>query len=160
MLARVRAATARPQPRPIHQAAPANPDVALLRLAGEVRGEHTLIIGSQAVGLMCALLRRGASTATLLRHGVRPERQDADLAIVAEVNDPEELAVAVAHARRALRPSGRIILRIVAGPMQRTAQAVARALRMQGFSAVCTREVGHCILVAGEVPMFGLMLRR
>jgi threonine dehydrogenase-like Zn-dependent dehydrogenase len=155
MLAHPRARSARPQRRLIQQAQSANPDTALLQMAGEIRGEHALIIGSRAVGLMCALLARGAAAATLLRPGVRPERREADLAIVPEVSDPEELSVAVAHARRALMPPGRIILRIVAGPTQRMAQAVVRALQMHGFSAVRTRAVGHCVLVASELPMFG-----
>src|SRR5271157_610239 len=64
------------RPRPPHPAPPAgvDPDTALLQLAGEVRGEHALLIGPHALELMCALIRRGAAEVSLLRQGVRAVR--------------------------------------------------------------------------------------
>jgi hypothetical protein len=135
MLSRAHAATTKPQPQPVGASAVRQPGWALLELVGGVTGQHALIIGTHAVGLVCDLLCRGATAGTLLR----PERPEADLAIVPKVSDPEELAVAVTHVRRALTPARRIILCIVAAPRQRMAEVVVRALRLQGFSAVRAR---------------------
>jgi hypothetical protein len=151
-------AAARPRttsPTAAAAAAAVDPDTALLQLAGEVGGEHALIIGPHALELMCALLRRGAAEVSLLRHDVRPERATADLAVATEIGSQEQALSAMAHARRALVASGRLILRINADPTGRLAKLVAQMLRLHGFSAVRTRHAGDRTLVTGTLPWFG-----
>ena len=137
------------------QAAPANPASALFQIVGEVRSKRVLIIGSGALNIMCALLRRGAAAATLLRQGVRPEQHTADLAIAIEIGSEDRAVSAIAHARRALATSGRIILVTAIDPTRRLAEAAARTLRLNGFSAVRIRTIGDHALVAGEFAGFG-----
>jgi hypothetical protein len=148
-------AAVRPRTTPPTPPAGADPDTALLQLAGEVRNEHALIIGPNALDLMCALIRRGAAEATMLRQGVRPERATADLALATEIGSPEQALAVMAHARRALTASGRLILRTAADPTGRLAQRVAEMLRLHGFSAVRARRAGDRTLVIGVLPWFG-----
>jgi len=148
-------AAVRPRTTPPTPPAGVDPDTALLQLAGEVRNEHALIIGPNTLDLMCALIRRGAAEATLLRQGVRPERASADLAVATEIASTEQALSVLAHARRALTASGRLIVRTAADPTGRLAQRIAEMLRMQGFSAVRARRAGDRTLVTGVLPWFG-----
>jgi hypothetical protein len=148
-------AAVRPRTTPPTPPAGVDPDTALLQLAGEVRNEHALIIGPNSLDLMCALIRRGVADATLLRQGVRPERATADLAVATEIASTEQALSVMAHARRALTASGRLILRTTAEPTGRLAQRVAETLRLQGFAAVRTRRTGERTLVTGILPGFG-----
>ena len=148
-------AAVRPRTTPPTPPAGVDPDTALLQLAGEVRNEHALIIGPNALDLMCALIRRGAAEATLLRQGVRPERATADLTVATEVASLEQAISVLDHARRALTASGRLILRTAADPTGRLAQRIAEMLRLQGFSAVRARRAGDRTLVTGVLPWFG-----
>ena len=148
-------AAVRPRTTPPTPPAGVDPDTAVLQLAGEVRNEHALIIGPNALDLMCALIRRGATEATLLRQGVRPERATADLTVATEVASLEQAISVLDHARRALTASGRLILRITADPTERLAKRVATMLRLQGFSAVRARRAGDRTLVTGVLPGFG-----
>ena len=83
-----------------------DPDPALLNLIGEMDGEHVLLVGSNVLELMCALLRRGAGEVTLLRPTVRPEPRTVDLAIIARVGSLDAAVTAIGHARRALTAAG------------------------------------------------------
>jgi hypothetical protein len=105
-----------------------DPGTALLRLAGEV---------------------------SLLRYGVRPERASVDLAVATEIGSPEQALPVVAHARRALTASGRLIVRTTADSTGRLAKLVAQMLRLNGFSAVRARRAGDRTLVTGVLPWFG-----
>ena len=149
-------AAVRPRTTPPTPPAGVDPDTAVLQLAGEVRNEHALIIGPNALDLMCALIRRGAAEATLLRQGVRPERASADLAVATEIASTEQALSVFTHAPgRALTASGRLILRTAADPTGRLAQRIAEMLRLQGFSAVRARRAGDRTLVTGILPWFG-----
>jgi hypothetical protein len=148
-------AAIRPRPTPPTPPVGVDPDTALLQLAGEVSGEHALLIGPHALELMCALLRRGATEVSLLRQGVRPERATADLAVATEISSEEQALSAMTQARRALAASGRLILRTTADPTGRLAKLVAQMLRLQGFSAVRARRAGDRTLVTGVLPWFG-----
>jgi hypothetical protein len=155
MLSQTRVSAAKSRQHYATQATRIDPDAAVLQLAGPVRGEHVLIMGGSALEVMCALQRKGASEVTLLRQGVRPEQHTADLVIAAAVASLEHAASAMAHATRALTESGRIILRTVADPTGRLAQAIARMFRLQGFSGVRVRPTGEGALVVGSRPFFG-----
>jgi len=132
-----------------------DPDSALLRLAGEVRGEHALIIGGNDVDLMCALIRRGAAEVQLMRQGVRPERATIDLAVATDIANPDQVQSVMTHIRRALTASGRVILRTAADPTGRLARLVTQTLRLHGFSAVRARRAGDRSLVTATLPWFG-----
>ncbi len=148
-------AAARPRTISPTAATAVDSDTALLQLAGEVGGEHALIIGPHTLELMCALLRRGAAEVSLLRHDVRPERATADLVVATEIGSPEQASSAVVHARRALVASGRLILCTNADPTGRLARLVARMLPLHGISAVRTRRAGDRTLVAGTLACSG-----
>jgi hypothetical protein len=132
-----------------------DPDATLLQLAGKISGEHALIIGGNAVELMCGLIRQGAAEVQLLRPGVRPERASADLAVATDLATPDQLSSVMTHARRALAESGRVILRTTADPTGSMARLVAQTLRLHGFSAVRARRAGDRSLVTATLPWFG-----
>jgi hypothetical protein len=155
MLSQARVAAVRQRVPYATQATAVDPDASVLQLAGEVRGEHALIIGAGGLELMCSLLRKGAAEVKLLRQGVRPEHAAADLAIATGIDSQDSAQAAIAHARRALADSGRLILRVVADPTGHLAQSIAQTLRLHGFSAVRVRRAGGCSLVAGALPWFG-----
>jgi hypothetical protein len=154
-LNRIIRGNARLRPHQAPQALPVWPGALLLQLAGEVRNEHVLIIGSGALEIMCALLRKGAAAATLLREGRSPKRAMADLAIMTEIGNLDRMAAAIDLSRDALGVTGRIILRIAADPAQRLASAAAGMLRKRAFSAVRIRTIGAWDFVTGEIPSFG-----
>jgi hypothetical protein len=138
---------------------PASGDEALLDCAGEVAGEHAVILGTGTLELMCALLRRGTAAVTELRRGERPEPQAAELAIIANTSSAEDAIAAVAHARRALGPAGRVVVRVAADASGRLVRQVARLLRQHGFSAIRLRHDGVRTLLTGQLPMFGPLPR-
>lgn len=159
MLPKVRANNPKPRPHPLPKATAISPAAALLQAAGEVRGEHILIIGSGALDIMCALLRKGAAAATMLRQGVRPEQRTAELALATGIDTMDHAESAITHARRALTTGGRVILATAVDPTRRLALAVARTLHMQGFSGVRIRTIGDRAVVAGELALFGPVAR-
>ena len=143
---------------------PASDNAALLDCAGDVAGEHAVILGCGSRGsgtleLMCALLRRGTAAVTELRRGERPEPQAAELAIIANTASTEDAIAAVAHARRALGPAGRVVVRVAADASGRLVRQVARLLRQHGFSAIRLRHDGVQTLLTGQLPMFGPLPR-
>jgi hypothetical protein len=154
MPSRAHRAAVRPPTIPPTPPPGVDPDTELLQLVGEVRDEHALIIGPHALDLMCALIRSGAAEVDLLRQGVRPERATADLAVATEITSAEQALSVLAHARRALVASGRLILRTTADPTGRLARRVAQMLRLQGFSGVRARRAGDRSLVVGVLPWF------
>jgi hypothetical protein len=158
MLPKIHPDHTRARPLETPRAISANPAAALLQLAGEVRSKRVVIFGSSALNIMCSMLRKGAATATLLRQGIRPEPQTADLAIAIEIGSPDRAASAVDHARRALAISGRVILVTTFDPTRRLAQATARTLRTHGFAAVRTQTIGDRALVTGELVGSGTVI--
>jgi hypothetical protein len=132
-----------------------DPDAALVAYAGDVAGEHVLILGHSAPAIMCALIRRGCVAATELGQSDRPEAQSVDLTIVPDVATLDDAALVIRHARRALMTAGRIVLRTAAEPSGRLAQGISSLLRLQGFSAVRRRRDGGRTVVSAELPFFG-----
>ena len=85
---------------------------ALRAALGEVRDEAVLVIGSRSLEVTCDLIRRGARSVMLLRTDRRPEAASASLVVVPEAPSLEWLACVLGHARRALLPTGRLVLRV------------------------------------------------
>jgi hypothetical protein len=126
-------------------------DADLLQLADHLRGERVLIIGAGALELLCAVLRRGAKEASLMRLGTRPEEHSADLAIVTEGGRGDRALAAITSAERALTCAGRIILHLGADPAQPLSNMIVRTLRMHGFSAVRVHHLGNQAVVTGSL---------
>jgi hypothetical protein len=124
---------------------------------GDVRDEEVLVIGPHGLETMCDLLHRGARSVMLLRMDVRPDAQSASLVVVPDAPSIEWLACVLGHARRALLPAGRIVLRVALVGRQMAAQ-ISRMLRVHGYTAIATRELGDQLLLRAERPGFGRQL--
>ena len=110
-------------------------DGALLDSLGDVGGERVLLLGAD-VGIMCELIRRGCREVTELELNERLEVCAVDLAIVPSTGTVDGAACAIAHARRGLVPSGRILVRTAAASTGHLGRVIERLLRLHGFSAV------------------------
>jgi hypothetical protein len=96
--------------------------------------DHVLVLGGYGPGVMCALLRAGATRVTHLRAHERPEAGSASLAIVPQLPSTDWLATALPSIRRALTAGGRLVVRGGMRSIVRT--EVLRILNMNGFTAV------------------------
>ncbi len=154
MLRHAHAALGRPR-SPAAGMSGTDPDAALVAVLGDVTDEHILILGHGALDVMCALIRAGCGAITELRQHERPEPQIADTVILPGIGSLDAAATIIGHARRALVPTGRILVRIVADPAGRLAPAIVRTLRVHGFTDVCQHRVGTEALLSAVLPMFG-----
>lgn len=141
-------ATSQSVPPPIAAAYPFSHDAAFGQAIGDPTGERVVIIGHDTLDLMCAVIRAGAAEVTLLRLRERPEAQEADLAILVGLASAQEASAAVMQARRALAPTGRIVIGTAA---HLGVQEVAATLRAQGFAGVHAVAEG---VVSAELPFF------
>jgi hypothetical protein len=103
----------------------------LLRLAGDIKTTHTLIIADHALDLMCGLIRRGCLAATMLRPGDTPDADDYDLVLVPYAAALLSQDDVIRLARRSLAPRGRLIVGVRNG---KAATELARRLRLNGFT--------------------------
>jgi hypothetical protein len=103
----------------------------LLRLAGDIKTTHTLIIADHALDLMCGLIRRGCLAATMLRAGDTPDADDYGLVLVPYATSLPSSDDAIRLARRALAAHGRLVVGTRNG---KAATALARRLRLNGFT--------------------------
>ena len=108
---------------------------ALLDSLGDVAGERVLMLGAH-IGIMCELIRRGCREVTELELNERLELCTVDLVVVPSVGSVDAAACAIAHARRALMPSGRILVRTTIDATGRLNRAIERTLRLHGFSVI------------------------
>jgi hypothetical protein len=129
-------------PRPCEQADLLDP---LLRLAGELRDTHALIVAEPGVELLCGLVRRGCLAATILRGGVTPEAGAFDLVLMPRIASAE---AAVRVARRSLMPGGRLVAAVRAG---KPAAALLRRLRLNGFVGVCSLALPGVMLLRADL---------
>jgi hypothetical protein len=119
----------------------------LIRLAGDIRNAHALILAEHGLDLMCGLIRRGCLAATILRVGDRPDTSDYDVVFVPRVTELASLDTVVRVARMALVPSGRLI----AGFGSRTdAVALAGRLRLNGFSPVRSFPTRDAVVICAD----------
>jgi hypothetical protein len=103
----------------------------LLRLAGDIKTTHTLIIADHALDLMCGLIRRGCQAATMLRAGDKPDAGDYGLVLVPYATALLSHEDVIRVARRSLAPRGRLVVGVRNG---RAATELARRLRLNGFT--------------------------
>lgn len=136
---------------------PADPAQPITTALGDVSDEEILVIASNGLDVTCDLIRRGARSVTLMRSGTRPEAKSATMVVVPEAPSLEWLACVLGHAQRALLPTGRLVLRLRCAGRQLAAQ-VTRMLRVQGYTAVVTRQAGDELLVSAQVAGFGRQL--
>jgi hypothetical protein len=150
---------------PMSSALPAKPSLPpidpgdVLRAAlRDVRDEEALVIGPHGLEVMCDLLRRGARSVTLLRMEKRPEAHSVSLVVVPEAPSIEWLACVLGHARRALLPAGRLVLRVVALAGRQVAEQIIRMLRIHGYTAIVARQSGNELVLHAYMPGFGRQL--
>jgi hypothetical protein len=108
----------------------------LLRLAGgEINTTRVLIVAEHGLDLMCALLRHGCPAATAIRPDGKPDTDAYDLVVapLGSATATFSLDTLIRQVRCALAPSGRLVACVSNG---RVATALARRLRLNGFSAL------------------------
>ena len=118
-----------------------------------------LVVGEDTLEVLCALIRRGCAEAAELCRDDRAEAHSADLVLVPHVANLDGMRRAVAQARRALVPGGRVRLRIVADPSGQVRLGAARVLREASFAAIRSRVLPEGTLVSAEQPGFGPLVR-
>jgi hypothetical protein len=123
-----------------------------------VRGERVVVLGPD-IEVICGLIRRGCRDVTALQQNDRPERGSADIVIVPAIRSADAAACTIAHARRALAPSGRVLLRTAASPAGWLGVALERTLRLHDFSAIRVRRVMDRAVFMAELPLFASMIR-
>jgi hypothetical protein len=124
----------------------------------DVRDEEVLVIGPHGLEVMCDMLRRGARSVTLLRMDKRPEAHSASLVVVPEAPSIEWLACVLGHARRALLPAGRLVLRVGTLAGRQLVAQITRMLRIHGYTAIVARQSGDELVLNAEMPGFGQQL--
>jgi hypothetical protein len=128
---------------------------ALLDCADPATDARVLLIGSDTLELMCALIRRGCVGVAVRRPGDRPETASADLVLVPHAASVECIDQALAQARRALVPMGGVVVCLPEHAPAALLQHAERGLRLHGFSAVRTRRLAGQVLLSAELPLFG-----
>jgi len=137
---------------------PIDPTRAMCDALRDVRDEEVLVIGPHGLEVMCDLLRRGARTVTLLRMDKRPEARSVSLVVVPEAPSIEWLACVLGHARRALLPTGRLVLRVGALAGRQLTAQITRMLRVHGYTAIVVRQSGDELVLSADMPGFGQQL--
>jgi hypothetical protein len=102
-----------------------------LRLAGNLRNTHALIVADHCLDLMCGLIQRGCLAATTLRIGDKPDAGDYGLVLVPYATALPSHDDLIRLARRSLTPKGRLV---VGSRNGKAATALARRLRLNGFT--------------------------
>jgi hypothetical protein len=104
----------------------------LLRLAGDLHTERTLILAERSLDLLCGLLRRGCVAATAIRPGSKPDADDYDLvvAVPKPTDSPDRL---IRQIRSGLASNGQLVACL---PNGQVATAFIRRLRLNGFSVL------------------------
>ncbi len=129
-------------------------DGALLDRLGDVAGDRVLVLGAH-IGIMCELIRRGCREVTELELNERLDVCTVDLVIVPSVGSADAAACAIVHARRALTPSGRMLVRTTTAATAELSRAIERTLRLHGFSSIGVhRSINRVVFAAKLLPCF------
>jgi hypothetical protein len=111
-----------------------------------------LVIGPDALEVLCGLIGRGCAGATEMAMAARTQAEPAEILLMPHVATLSDAMQAIAIARRALLPCGRIVLNDRTGAL---AGDVMGLLRGAGFSAVRAQQHETGTLVTADWPMFG-----
>jgi hypothetical protein len=136
-------------------AAAGDGESAMLDFAGRLEGAHALVLADHGRDLLCALIRRNCDAATSFSPSRRPEADLYDLVLVPELAPDSPLGDIVSKSRRALVPTGRLVIRTIQDPAAHVAAAVARLLRLNGFVRFRVRTLVGQSLLRADLPMFG-----
>jgi hypothetical protein len=134
---------------------PCDGEAAMLDFAGRVQGAHALVLTEHGGDLLCALIRRNCDAATWYSTSRRPEPALYDLVLVPDLVADSALGDIVSKSRRALVPTGRLVIRTIHDPASHVAVAVARLLRLNGFVRFRVRALAGQSLLRADLPMFG-----
>jgi hypothetical protein len=132
-----------------------DPEAALLDLLGPVDGFHVLVIGPGGLGPMLALHQRGAASVTTLRAGRCVAAEPADAALIPRIGSSEFADIAIAQARRAIRPLNGLVVRLVPNAPGTLLQHTRRRLAIEGFSVGRPITIGSSIAMVAELPLYG-----
>ncbi len=127
----------------------------MLDAAEPLQGAHALVIcpaGPAGLDALCGLIGRGCDTAVHLSPDGRVAPEPAEIVLVPAVANLDQAVQAVSVARRSLLPCGRMVIWDMTGTL---ASAIARLLRISGFSSVCIRGIAKGVLILADWPMFG-----
>lgn len=138
---------------PPHQ--PSAADAALLAFADPALDSRISLVGPNTLELLCALLRRGSTDVSATRVSDWPPASTADVAVIPHVASPECLERSIAHARRALAPSGTIAIHLGARPADALSQQAGRSLLLHGFAAIRMIDFSGDTLIRAELPLRG-----
>ena len=134
-------------------APPSTPGIAALLDAAEpIQDAHALVIGQESLEVLCGLIGRGCAGATEMPLAVRTQVDPAEILLVPHVATMSDATQAIAVARRALLPCGRIVLNDQNGALTVSLMALVRGA---GFSAVRALPHETGTLVTADWPMFG-----
>jgi hypothetical protein len=111
-----------------------------------------LVIGPDALEVLCGLIGRGCAGATEMAVGARTQADPAEVLLMPHITTLSDATQAIAVARRALLPCGRIVLNDPTGAL---AGEIMGLLRSAGFSAVRAQQHESGTLVTADWPMFG-----
>jgi hypothetical protein len=120
----------------------------LQRLAGDCRNVRALIVADHGLDLMCGLIRRGCPAATVVRPGDKPDANDYNVVFVPQAAALPSSDHVIRLARRALAPNGRLIAGVRDA---KEAVALARRLRLNGFSALQSTHLPTLILLKADL---------
>jgi hypothetical protein len=125
----------------------------LLRLAGETRNLHALIIADHGLDLMCGLIRRGCLAATMLRAGEAPDAGDYGLVLVPCTTSLASADDLIPLVRRSLAPRGRLVVGVPTGkaPTGKAAVSLARRLRLNGFTKLRSTHLPGLTLLRADL---------
>jgi hypothetical protein len=134
---------------------PVDPEADLLDLLGPVDGLHVLVIGPGGLGPMLALHQRGATSVTTVRAGRCVAAERADAALIPRIGSTEFADMAIAQARRAIRPLNSLVLRLVPNAPGALLQYTRRRLAIDGFSVGRPITIGSSVAMLAELPLYG-----
>jgi hypothetical protein len=120
----------------------------LQRLAGDCRNARALIVADHGLDLMCGLIRGGCLAATAIHPRDKPDADDYTVVFVPHAAALPSSDHVIRLARRALAPNGRLIAGV---RNAREAVALARRLRLNGFSALQSTHLPTLILLKADL---------
>lgn len=144
------------QPVAFSPAAPHDPDMAaLITMADPAPDSRIAIVTPGGLDLACELIRRGCSTASIVRLDDRIRAHEADIVIIPQATTADILERAIPFARRMLAPMGVVVLRLAADRTDLLYAWARRQLLLNGFTAIRVATAHGETLLGAELPLHG-----